>query len=293
MSTGSSVTSCPPVYRPCVPPYPMPEFTNQNAIVTGSTSGIGEATARLLAERGAKGLLITGRDAARGEEVSADLQSRGCNALFVQADLSEVEECRKIVREAKSALGDIHILVNAAGLSTRGSIYDTSVELWDTLMDVNVRAPFLLMQDCINHMRSRGIEGAIANVLSVTGHGGPPFLAPYSTSKGALATLTKNVAYAVMRYRIRVNGLMLGWADTPHERRVQKEFHGANDDWSETAGQDLPFGRLIQADEAAHTIAWMVSKESGMMTGSLIDFDQSVLGAGHVSRPQPGEPGTE
>ena len=267
-------------------------FKGQYAIVTGSTSGIGEATARLLAARGAKGILITGRDTARGQKVTADLRTGGCDAHFVQADLADVDDCRRIVSEAEKVFGSIHILVNAAGLSTRGTIYDTSVELWDRLMDVNVRAPFLLMQGCIENMRQNNIEGAIANVLSVTAHGGPPFLSPYSTSKGALATLTKNTAYAVMRYRIRVNGLMLGWADTPHEHVIQQTFHDASENWAETAGSDLPFGRLIQADEAARAIAWMVSSESGMMTGSLIDFDQSVLGTGHVQRPAEGEFGT-
>ena len=268
-------------------------FNNRNALVTGSTSGVGEATARLLAERGASGVVITGRNEERGRRIAGELRAGGCNAVFVRADLGRLDDCRRLFGQAERALGDIHILVNAAALTTRGSIFDTTAELWDTLMDVNARAPFILMQQCINHMRARGIEGAIANVLSVTAHGGPPFLAPYSASKGALATLTKNVAYAVMRYRIRVNGLMLGWTDTPHEHEVQRRFHGVDDRWLERAEADLPFGRLIKPDEAARAIAWMVSDESGMMTGSLIDFDQSVLGAGHVSRPRPGEPGTQ
>ena len=102
----------------------------------------------------------------------------------------------------------------------------------------------------------------------------------YSASKGALAVLTKNAAYATMRHRIRVNGLMLGWADTPWEHDIQLRYHTDDEQWLKKVEADLPFGRLIKSDEAARAIAWMASSESGMMTGSLIDFDQSVLGAG-------------
>ena len=271
----------------------MNEFQDQNVIITGSTSGIGEATARLLVARGATGMLITGRHEGRGQKVVRDLINAGCNAVFVKADLEKVEDCRRVFNTAESAFGNIHVLVNAAALTARGSIFDSSVELWDKMMAINMRAPFLLMQMCINHMRQHKTEGAIVNVLSVAAHGGQPFIGTYSASKGGLAVLTKNAAYATMRYRIRINGLMLGWADTPWEDNIQKTYHDSDDQWLKEAESDLPFGRLIKPDEAARAIAWMASSESGMMTGSLIDFDQSVLGAGNVSRPVAGEMGTE
>ena len=142
-------------------------------------------------------------------------------------------------------------------------------------------------------MVKHGTPGTIVNILSIVAHGGPPFLTPYSTSKGALATFTKNVAYAVMRHRIRVNGLNLGWTNTPSEHDIQHKFHGAGDDWLEKASASVPFGRLIEVEDVARALAWMASEESGVMTGSIIDFDQCVIGAGHVPRPQPGEWGTE
>ncbi|MFK7849320.1 MAG: SDR family oxidoreductase [Rhodothermales bacterium] len=271
----------------------MNVFENQHVIVTGSTSGIGEATARLLVERGASGMLITGRHEGRGQKVVRDLKEAGCNAVFVKADLENVDDCRRIIDTAENAFGEIHVLVNAAALTSRGSIFDSTVELWDKMMAINMRAPFILMQACIKNMRRHKIEGAIVNVLSVAAHGGQPFIGTYSASKGGLAVLTKNTAYAVMRHRIRVNGLMLGWADTPWEHDIQKTYHDRDENWLGEAEADLPFGRLIKPDEAARAIAWMASSESGMMTGSLIDFDQSVLGAGNVSRPVAGEMGTE
>ncbi len=270
----------------------MKQFEHQNIIVTGSTSGVGEATARLFAARGAKGILITGRHEGRGQKVARDLQAAGCNAVFVKADLEHVADCKRLLATAETAFEKIHVLVNAAALTARGSIFDSTVELWDKMMAINMRAPFLLMQGCIDNMRRNKTEGAIVNVLSVAAHGGQPFIGTYSASKGGLSVLTKNTAYATMRYRIRINGLMLGWTDTPWEHDIQLKYHTDDPDWLNKAETELPFGRLIKPEEAARAIAWMASSESGMMTGSLIDFDQSVLGAGNVSRPVEGELGT-
>ncbi len=260
-------------------------FTNQTAIITGSAQGIGEATARLFAARGIQHLFLTDRDAKRGEAVAQALKSQGTHTVFFEADLAQVDACREIVARAEAAFGGIHILVNAAGLTTRGSIFDATPDVLDQLMAVNARAPMLLIQAAIKNMIASNIEGSIVNVVSVTVHGGPPKLCPYSMSKAALAALTKNAAYAVMPHRIRVNGLMLGWADTPTEDVIQKLEHPEAENWRAHAEATLPFGRLIQPEEAARTIAWMASAESGMMTGTLVDFDQSVLGAGDVSRP--------
>jgi NAD(P)-dependent dehydrogenase (short-subunit alcohol dehydrogenase family) len=142
-------------------------------------------------------------------------------------------------------------------------------------------------------MVAQGIAGSIVNVSSVVATGGLPTLCAYAASKGALSVFTKNVAYSVMRHRIRVNALLLGWADTPTEDAIQRQEHGRGSGWREEAQERLPFGRLIQPEEAARAIAWMASDESGMMTGSLVHFDQSVPGGGGVNRPTLGEPGTD
>jgi NAD(P)-dependent dehydrogenase (short-subunit alcohol dehydrogenase family) len=145
-------------------------------------------------------------------------------------------------------------------------------------MAINVRAPFFLMQAAIQTMIDRGIAGAILNILSMSSHGGQPFLSPYSTSKGALATLTKNVACSVLKHRIRVNGLNLGWMDSPAEDMIQKTFHDAPDDWLKKAEKAQPFGRLLKTNEVAEVAAFLLSERAGLMTGSIIDFDQSVVG---------------
>lgn len=136
---------------------------------------------------------------------------------------------------AESCFGTLHGLVNCAGMSDRGTILDTSPQLFDAIMAVNVRAPFFLMQAAIKLMIDKGVEGSIVNIITMTSHGGQSFLSAYAASKGALVTLTKNVAFSAMRNRIRVNGLNIGWMDTPHEDDIQRQYHQAVDGWLEKA----------------------------------------------------------
>jgi NAD(P)-dependent dehydrogenase (short-subunit alcohol dehydrogenase family) len=257
----------------------MADGVKKVAIVTGSTQGLGEAIARRLVDEGLiQGLVICGRSAENGERLAREFGARGCRSEFVRADLASVEDCRRVVEMARRVFDRVDILVNSAATSERGTILDTTPELFDRIMAINVRAPFFLMQAVIQIMIDRGITGSILNILSMSSHGGQPFLSPYSTSKGALATLTRNVARAVLRHRIRVNGLNLGWMDSPAEHMVQKRFHDAGDDWLQQAEKEQPFGRLIKPAEVAVFAAFLLSERSGLMTGSIIDFDQNVLG---------------
>jgi NAD(P)-dependent dehydrogenase (short-subunit alcohol dehydrogenase family) len=256
------------------------------AVVTGGTQGLGEAIAHMLAERGAEGLVICGRNEANGARVKAALEARGAKAVYLAADLARVEACRAIIAAAETSFGRVDVLVNAAGNTDRGTIWDTSPELFDLIMAVNLRAPFFLMQEAATSMRRQGIRGSMVNIISMSGHGGQPFITAYCASKGALITLTKNVAFGVMRHGIRVNGLCIGWMDTPGEERVMRQYHGAVDGWREAAEAAQPAGRLLKPTEVARTVAYLASEESGMMTGSIIDFDQSVAGC-YESPPLP------
>jgi NAD(P)-dependent dehydrogenase (short-subunit alcohol dehydrogenase family) len=257
----------------------MAQTTQQVAIVTGSTQGLGEAIARRLVDQGLiTGLVICGRNAGSGERLAREFSDRGCATRYVQADLARVEACRQVVETARAAFDRVDMLVNSAATSERGTILDTTPELFDRIMALNVRAPFFLMQGAIKLMIERGIAGSIVNIISMSSHGGQPFLTPYSTSKGALVTLTKNVARSVLDRRIRVNGLNIGWMDTPGEDAVQKRAHGAGDDWLEKAEKGQPFGRLLKPAEVAEVAAFLLSARSGLMTGSIIDFDQNVAG---------------
>ena len=253
------------------------QFAGKVAVVTGGTQGLGSATAHMFARRGAAGVVLCGRNRENGEKVAAELGGR-CKALFVPADLARVEDCFALMEAADREFGRVDALANCAAITERGNILDTTPEFFDAMFAVNVRAPFFLMQAAAKIMRREKIPGAMANILSISGHGGQPFICAYSGSKGALATLTKNIAFSLAPDRIRVNGLNIGWMNTPGEDRIQKKFHGASDGWLAKAGKTLPFGRLLEPDEVARAIAFLCSEESGMMTGSIVDFDQSVPG---------------
>jgi NAD(P)-dependent dehydrogenase (short-subunit alcohol dehydrogenase family) len=272
-------TSAPKAGASARPAYRGPaNLTGKVAIVTGGTQGLGEAIARLFAERGAAGIVICGRNAKGGERVASDISTGGCPTVFVQADLAKVADCRKVVAKADERFGRADALVNAAALTDRGNIFDTTEERYNEIFDVNVRGPFFLIQESVCIMRREKIAGSVVNIQSMSAHGGQPFNTAYCASKGALATLTRNVAHSLLKFRIRVNGLNIGWMSTPGEDNIQRTYHGAKDGWLEEAVQAKPFGRLIDPKEVARACAYLCSDESGLMTGSNIDFDQNVVG---------------
>jgi NAD(P)-dependent dehydrogenase (short-subunit alcohol dehydrogenase family) len=248
-------------------------------LVTGATQGIGRAITETLARASAGGLLITGREPARGSEVAAVLSEMGTPAEFVAADLADPEAPARLVEACVSRFGRIDAVVNAAGLTNRASFLDASLDDWAALFAVNARAPFFLMQAAITAMIKRGQGGAIVNILSINAHCGSPELAVYSATKGALATLTRNAANAHRFDRIRVNGINVGWTDTPAERIMQAETLGHGPGWIDAANASQPFGRLLAADEVANLAVFLLSDASGPMTGALIDQEQWVIGA--------------
>ena len=254
----------------------------KTAVVTGATQGLGEAIAHLFADRGCANMVITGRNAERGAKVKAALEAKGVKTVFVQSDLTKLAEVRKIVAACDTAFGKIDALVNAAGMTDRGSIWDTTPELYDQMFDTNVKSPFFLMQDALHLMKKSRTKGTIVNILSISGHGGQDFITAYCGSKGALAVITKNVAFSVMKYHIRVNGLNIGWMDSPGEDRIMKTYHDAAPGWLAKAEEGRPFGRLIKPAEVARAVAYLSSPESGLMTGSVIDFDQQIIGTGNA-----------
>ncbi len=247
-------------------------------VVTGGTQGLGEATALALAEAGAAGIVICGRNAKNGARVKAAIEAAGAACEFIAVDLGDAGDCRKVMAACDAKFGRVDGLVNAAGVTDRGTIADTSVELWDRIFAVNARAPFILMQDAIAIMRREKIAGSIVNIITMSSHGGQPFITAYSASKGALATLTKNVAHSVRFDRIRVNGVNIGWADTAGEHRI-KLLEGEPENWLELAEPEQPFGRLIKPADVANICLFLLSPQSGIMTGSVIDHDQTVMGA--------------
>ena len=146
-------------------------------------------------------------------------------------------------------------------------------------MDTNLRGPFLMMQALVRHLIDTGKPGSIVNILSTSAYVGQSFLTPYATSKGGLLTLTKNTANALRKNRIRVNGVAPGWMATEGEADIQRRYHGGGDDWAEKAAAQSPMGQLVEPDELAPLIAYLLSPSSGLITGAIIDYDQQIIGA--------------
>ncbi len=254
-------------------------LTGKVVLVSGGTQGVGAAAARAAARCGAAAIVVTGRHPDKASELLDELGELGAESMVVRADVGVVEQAVNSVTATVDAFGRVDCVVNAAGITTRGTLLDTTPELFDEHIAINLRGPFFIMQAAVADMVARGEPGSIVNVITMSAHGGQPFLAAYASSKGALMTLTRNAAYAHRADRIRINGLNIGWTDTPGEDEIQRRFHGAGDGWQEAAGRGLPFGRLNDPDEAANMIALLLSDASGIVTGSLIDWDQTVVGA--------------
>ncbi|MDE0262103.1 MAG: SDR family oxidoreductase [Bryobacterales bacterium] len=246
-------------------------------LITGSTQGLGEEIARLSMERGAAGIVLTGRSAERGEALAAALGSAQCRVIFVQAELASTADCQEIIHRADHEFGRVDGLVNAAACTERGTLEDTSAEHWDKIMAINLRAPFLLIQGSVRIMQREGNGGSIVNIQSMSAHGGTPNLTPYSVSKGGLGILTRNAAHSQRAHKIRVNALNIGWMATPAEHAVQR-LEGQPEDWLQAADKGAPFGRILRPRDVAGMAAYLLSDEAYMMTGALVDFDQHVTG---------------
>ena len=246
-------------------------------VVTGGTQGLGRGIAHELAENGAEGIVICGRNINNGESVKNEILDKWCKCEFVKADLGKESDCRNVVKTCIEKFAHLDGLVNAAGITDRGSIEDTTVESWDNIFSINVRAPFILIKEAVKFMKEKAVHGSIVNIISDQAHGGYPFLTAYSSSKGALSVLTKNTANALKFDRIRVNGLLIGWMYTPHEHLVQIGM-GKGENWLEETEKEQPFKRLLRPEDVAYAASFLLSRKAEMITGSLIDLNQHVIG---------------
>lgn len=247
------------------------------AVITGSGSGMGEGIARLFSAEGCV-VVISGRDETKLKRVSDSINAAGGKSSFIRADVSLEADCRALIDRTVEASGQIDILVNNVGLSTRGTIEDTTVEQWDKLFATNVRSAFVCMQQAVRFMKERQ-RGSIINIGSVNAYIGEPKLMAYSATKGALMTLTRNTASYLNQYRIRVNQLNVGWTETPNEHRVKLEEEGKDANWLADAVKTRPFGRLLQPMDIARAALYFASDDSDCVTGSVLDIEQYPVGA--------------
>ena len=255
----------------------MSTLADKVSVVTGSTSGIGRGIAEHFATLGSD-VIVHGLDRADGLETVRRVKAAGRGADYFDGDLTREDVCRSLIRFAVERFGGLDILVNNAADTGRGDLEHIPVVRWDTIMAVNLRAPFILLQESIAPMRARG-GGSVVNIGSVLAYVGEPKLGAYSVSKGGLMTLTKNAASLLNRDRIRVNQINVGWTLTEGERRVKREQEGKSDDWIPQAIATRPFGRLLVPLDIAYAAAYFASDESACVTGSVLDLEQYPPGA--------------
>jgi NAD(P)-dependent dehydrogenase (short-subunit alcohol dehydrogenase family) len=254
----------------------MSLLADRTAIVTGSTSGIGRGIARRFASLGAR-VVVHGRDQSGASQTLEAIAAEGGEAAWFAADLANASASADLVAFAIERFGALDILVNNAALTTRGDIEHAPLHVIDSILAVNLRAPLLLTQAAIPHLKARG-GGAIVNIGSVNAYIGEPKLCPYSVSKGGLMTLTKNTAAYLNRYRIRVNQINVGWTLTEGEDRV-KRLEGKGDGWLEEAERTRPFGRLLLPDDIANAVVYFASDDGALVTGAVMDLEQYPVGA--------------
>src|SRR5262249_10008567 len=247
----------------------MNRLKDKVAVVNGSGAGMGEGVVRLFAEEGAR-VVVSGRDEEKGEAVASEIVAQGARAVFIRADVAAEAECRALIDKTVEHYGVIDVLVNNVGLRTRGTIEDTTRQLWAQLFAATVRSAFICMQQAVKYMKERR-QGSISNIGSVNAYIGEPKLMAYSATKGAMMTLTKNTASYLNRYRIRVSQLNVGWTLTPNERRVKTVEEGRGEDWLEEAVKSRPWGRLLLPREIALAALYFAGDGSARITRSVRD----------------------
>ena len=235
-------------------------------VVTGSTKGIGRGIALTAAGEGAS-VVVSGRDEEAGVRVVREIEELGqAAAMFVRADIANVDQCRDLIDRTRERFGRIDGLVNNAGIFPYASLLDTDEQTFDDVLAVNLRGAFFCCRYAIEAMAEAG-GGSIVNIGSTHGFDGGLSLAAYACSKGALYTLTRHVAKNYTRQRIRCNWITVGWVDTPGERDAV-ERRGRNLDWLRERSGAMPLGRLQTDEDIARGAVYLLSDAAEQVTGS-------------------------
>jgi NAD(P)-dependent dehydrogenase (short-subunit alcohol dehydrogenase family) len=227
-------------------------------------------------------IVVAEIDETLGTETARIITDADGQAIFAHTDVTDEASVAACIARAESEFGPVTGLVNVAGIYPRATLDDTTLALWDWIMDVNLKGPFLMCRAAVASMRKAG-GGSIVNVTSTNAYSGWPNLFAYSTSKGGLLTMTRNLARGLTADRIRANALNPGWVMSDNEIRIQAS-DGHDLAWLAEAGKRQPLGRQQTPDDSAWAVVFLLSDESSQLTGSEINLD--------AGRSMPGQGGS-
>ena len=249
----------------------MSNLSGKKALVTGSTTGIGEATAKALSEAGAE-VVVTGRNAENGARVVADIRNAGGRADFIQADLQQKGAAEDLIAASIQHLGGLDILVNNAGILYTATVVETTEQQWLDTFNVNVNAIFHLSKAAITHMQDNG-GGAIANTASEWGLNGEPSHVAYCASKGAVVQMTRCMALDHAAGNIRVNSVCPGEIHTQMVDDILATQPGEPEENLKSLAAGIPMRRLADPSEVAKCIRFLVSDDASYVTGANLSVD--------------------
>jgi len=258
---------------------------NKVVIVTGGAHGIGEAAVMAFAREGYR-VALADLDQGAGERVTRNSKALPGEVIFIRADVSRMDEARAVIETAVSAFDAVDIVFNNAGIQPPESYRraeDLDEEIWDRIMDVNVKSCFLLSKYAIPEMRKAG-AGVIINNASVQGLQSQKLVPAYAASKGAVLSLTRNLALDYAEENIRVVAICPGSVDTPMLRATAAltsphDPDGALSDW----GRRHPLGRVARAEEIAEVVLFLASEKASFITGEYVCVDGGLMAKGQWS----------
>jgi NAD(P)-dependent dehydrogenase (short-subunit alcohol dehydrogenase family) len=271
----------------------MADFADKVAVVTGGSLGIGRACARRLGAGGAA-VVLCGHDHASVEEAVGELREEGLEVQGRRADVRSSAELEALIGLAVESYGGVDVLVNSAGVQRYGDVVDTPEEVWDEVLDVNLKGMYLAAKYCIPQMRRRG-GGAIVNIASVQAFAVQAGVAAYAASKGGVVALARSMAVDHAADGITVNAVCPGSVDTPMLRWAAERFRGERSVEEVVAewGHGHPLGRVIQPEEVAELVAFLASDRAAAITGGEVRIDGGLLARiGVVIPASAGEAGT-
>ncbi len=243
---------------------------NKTIVITGAAGGIGAGCARMLAAEGANVIIGDIKDAT-GEATAAEIRAAGGTALYRHCDVTQETDCEGLMQHAVEHFGALNGLVNNVGWFPRATLEDTTAELWDAIINVNLRSAFFCCKHAFPRMRAAG-GGSCVNIGSPNSKQATPTLVAYGAAKGALVNLTVTLAGAYAKDNIRVNLVSPGWVLTETEIETQKKEGKSLDDMARI-GRELRFGRYQTPQDTGHALVYLLSDESAVVTGMFLSVD--------------------